>query len=420
MNRIGKLLRLIAGIALAAFAAPSLAADKQYTVTVVQITPTKYEVTYTNFKDGNSYINSLALTVPNVNITSATLVVSGGGGGGKPPPPYQPAPDTLPSYISFVDIVGLKPGATGKITMEVGPLPACSFVTVQPEAYSGNTLGGVLFQLLPSNLALGSPCSGEINCNQSTVGAFGLDVFRGNNKNLSACSLTTIKETNCITNGTGCPGGVVNSYLFEWGSNQPAATFNYPVVFQPEPDASPLATKVAWPAVPGGPITMTPVVAQVCLANTHPSLPQRALPASYGKLGGDISATDTLISIMADIGAPTPIPPPTTGEFPIVIGNERLRVQYSGTGTVYTVLERGVADTNPAAHVQNDRVASTPFPLRTVGTVTTIDRMCMSEIITEVVPWGSGSCTGPWNGVSACVRLTIFFSDGGDGFTLRQ
>jgi hypothetical protein len=393
MNRMRTLLQFLSAITIALFAltvdAAQSSVDKQFgiavnpTVLVAGAVDQPVTVTFTNRspKNGNSYINSVKLVVP-AGVTSVTFVSATTINGTTSTPGGASAPLTVGpgGMLSINGFTGVKPGGSLQLNLKysVDAAATCSVSAWTGAAYTGNSFNGDPFVPYPSADSNVAPayvgCDGILACNDPTVIK---PANLGANSPGYAATTRSFYNKDGTTNGTGCvpvPYSFTNQLIasnqlhLKWLSQETAVFTTSansalraldPV---PSPGTGPSGwtdakrPRVAW--VESAPNVPVPVPGLACLGTNPPT----NLPAPYGTLSAAIGTSTGPISITAMSGGA--VLPTTTSTFPIVIGTERMTIQYDATLGTFAMLTRGEGGTGPAVtHAAGALVMSTPLPL---------------------------------------------------------
>jgi hypothetical protein len=169
MNALGKLLRFLVTFTLVAFALPSNAATKLFSFSVTP-TSTGYTATFNNLSNGNSYINSMNITL-GVKVTNVTVQSSLVTGNTAVTPncsvtkPCNPGDTILISWIS-----GIAPNTSGSIALTAEApvdLTSCgATANWSARAFTGNagnSGGGTSFTASPGGGTVAT-ASSTISC----------------------------------------------------------------------------------------------------------------------------------------------------------------------------------------------------------------------------------------------------------------
>jgi hypothetical protein len=396
MNGMRNLLGLFCAVALAAFSLPGTAAspDKQFTInpsagTTAPFPPTPSVLragTTTNVtvyfvnespKSGNSYINSLILTLPTgvkINGTSDVTPLNGN----VVACPTSTANGALPSgtNICVTNIVGIKPGGYWSMTVNatVAQGSACTTAMWLGQAFAGNSFSGNSFTDPSQNNSYLSQapayvgCDGVIGCGDSlspsatnpngllnTAPGYSTGLRGSYNEDGGTTGGSCVKVGYDFTNYMALGSNPLNQLHLAWDlSAQPTAAFSYsanwlPVTVDPSSGWTALRPQVAWFVDSAGNPIYVPGLA--CLG---PSL-----PAPYGTLVSD-NGSDIIVSVTA--------PSLPSGQFPILVESERMEVQAvtatQTTGVYDFAVLRHQGNTTQVTHTgTNISVMSTPLPI---------------------------------------------------------
>jgi len=364
MNRTRKVLCLLLGLAIAAFALPGVAGNDQrmYSLNMNIVasppapTPPPFTVTATILNEGNSTISSFALFVTGLTIVGVD----------------QPATGNATFTGSSVSVTNMHPLKSRQSLTVTVRVSSCGDGTWSAAVRTGSSLNGQTFNLVPgdSNLAT------SISCGDLASG----DAF----------AVPDSLNPGCVTGERGYydkdgshPEGTIPYFVtntiptngklhFRWPDFQgevrdPLATFEYEVCAS-GPLPEPGTTLVAWLNTDGTPASTpgTPafITGLPCLAN------EDFLPEPFGELSGegDVGVGDDTITVDTSLpgGAHPSIAHPST-PFDIVIDVERMTVNSVETFEESSVevwsVTRGVGNTVPAAHSLGQKAMSTPLPL---------------------------------------------------------
>jgi hypothetical protein len=159
MNALGKLLRVLLALTLVALAVPGYAATKLFSLSVTAMS-TGYTASFNNLSNGNSYINSMNITIPSnlgANVTNVVVQPSLVTGNTKATPNCSVASPCIPgTTILISDISGIAPNTSGSIDLTTSAqvdLQSCGN-TYQWSARAftgnaGNSGGGTSFNASP-------------------------------------------------------------------------------------------------------------------------------------------------------------------------------------------------------------------------------------------------------------------------------
>lgn len=441
MNSMRKVLYVLAVMALAAFALPSVAGDngkKLYSLGIATVstspdaTPPYLTLQATLTNNGKSNISSFSFSVAGLMVFGVDQPASGHA-------------SYTASSVSVTNMHPLKSPDSFTVTFRVSNCG--DNVSWSPKVWTGSSLNGQNFDpvSIPSSVSCGSLAAGAL--------------------------FTVVDSTNpdCVTGQRGyydkdgsIPNGSLQYFVtnmlaasndlhFRWPDFQaggdPLATFEYTIC---APGSVPPApnTQVAWLNTDGSPASTpgTPafIPAEACLAPD-------VLPAPYGSLMGNVGTSDTWITVDTSTPAPqlTPGVPPGSIALPAlpfdivianaVTGTERMTVtgitcadngnddsapdpvecgEREGGLPIIWFVTRAVGGTALASHTANALVMSTPLPLLP-STITCYDSFGN--------PLPSASCRYvPLNQALMCVAVpalnevgghaTKFIDIGGDGW----
>lgn len=367
MNAYHRLLALVVSVALAAFALPALAAptktyslnatasptygtdsNGQRTLTV----PVPVAITIKNESPpsvANSNISSFSFTAAGMTIASVDTGACQSLGG-------ICALDTSTNTVSVTNI-SPPVQAQGTFTVPV-TVVSCGDGAWSAKVWSGSQLNGNLFALV-NDASLPSNSLTPVDCGDTTCGlpfvTSSLNSVAGSpayvsglrgfyDKNGAACTTIGYTVTNTIPSNKTVHFEYPSASSFN-PSTDPAAAFLYTLNF-----GTPVALTLAWFTDSNGPVF---VAGQQCLTTQMAN----NLPAPYGSLGQNVSATKKQIPVNVTVAPTIPLP------FPIVVDTERMLVTSISTNN-WTV-QRGQGGTTAAPHAAGAPVMSTPLPILT-------------------------------------------------------
>ena len=289
MNNMRKLLGLVMGVAIVAFALPSVAGNdkKQYSLQMQVLTsppaaePFEIQATLTNL--GNSTVSSFELAVSGMTIVNVV--------------PFLPHPDngqaTVSSDGSMLSVTKMSPLKSGKSFVVTLYVSSCGDGQWGAAVWTGAKLNGQMFNEVPEPL---TNLETDIVCDEVAAGhPFTVPDFlnsecitgqRGYHDKNGFIPAPTATLPIFVTNFT-----TSSQVHFRWAqdiSGDPAAAFEYTVCAPGSIEDVNQDTQVAWlntlgdPATSGTPVFIT---AQDCEPPIPPAAPPPDgffLPAPYG------------------------------------------------------------------------------------------------------------------------------------------
>ncbi|HEY2818852.1 MAG TPA: hypothetical protein VGK44_17155 [Casimicrobiaceae bacterium] len=364
-------------MALATFALPSLGAsqkNKMYSLTTTSSAPTQIEAHLTNVSvgTGNSTITTFKLTFAGVAIASVDLdpaFKETKQGGTQSSIANTPAGATVTVTNTYPIKVG---GPTYNLVIHLGDCGNGIALT----GATGNTGAGgdafdpsgtafpLLTDVICGNIACGTPSTAIPSSSYSATvmrGTYDKDGASTIDPNQCATVAYTVTKLDSIN---------VGEKKFAWPTtgtdSDPSAAFQYTINNDPTKYPNGL-TQVGWLPTTGD---ATLITGPRC--ESRPTMPgtDGVLPAPYGTLaaadtGGATITVDTTTLVVAR-------PATALVNFDVIIGTDRLTVNFSGTGPtnaeVWNVVARDVGGTvnTPTATsygVMGQPVMYTPLPL---------------------------------------------------------
>jgi hypothetical protein len=398
-------------------------------------------------KSGNSYINSLILTLTfpkNAGVTIPFGASTFSPSASQVACPSSTSNGTLDQTVLNICVAnisgGIKPGAKMTITIPVTVTNvACTSASWVGQAFTGNSFSGNPFvdssqagsAFSQGPAAVG--CDGILGCGQSfgnpastdpgtVFGIRGLFNKDGKSNSTATCG-TNVAYANTLLNAdpnTNTP----QTNHYKWDTNaQPNAAFSYTVNWQPVsldqsiggvwPAGHP---KVSWASQPSSPSQYSPALA--CLGPVDITTPPYGLPAPYGKVVLVNFDGSIRIDVNGNVAGQSYALPVTSGgaSFPIVIGPERTQVTavaFVSSGVYDLTVNGPQGGTAPYSPQVNDPVMFTPMPIYPSGDLNYPGQqahMCVAD--QEWIPDGLDAITG-----NLLILYSTTFIDLGDGWS---